>query len=646
MAEEKIESVVKVFDQVVYTSQEQLEKDRIWTVEDSKEGDLLAGGYPPVVSMPEYAYNSAASAAHYRSQTGDISWCADYEGYMIFNGPATVQAGKTPGPAATGASGYGEGNVWEACWGPDPYNTAKVVANTGVHSSALVGDGPPAGLTPCAISFVAGFNLASLYPAQSHRYAYHDSGSGTPRHPEYSYTSPSCFGDMGYMSQSPLNSSTQDTGYTSAYYSPKELYQIKPGATGADFWDNGCDIQNFGIYVNATRRNRFMTYWADEVPAPNATIEMTVKPEVDPWTWAVSSNPHDVAGWSGTYQIFSCKRQFLFDWGTGSTKGMNYTVRGYLELYRVYLEMYHHPTNQMYVIWMDQNWAPHTWHHVEWTWASASILTKADGSKVTVPPNAMIFVDGATSTPGTSSMAFSGGTPQDVNTKLGISVYGGAAIVLPENICPTNPNNDIGTGPRLDIGSCLANDGAFGMSQPRFHGIIDNIVMHHWRSHSAPFTPRNRYHSMTYYDGATWKSGEGYKKEKSGVYKKRLTYLEGIAATKDITIGTVGCTHYHPFHVHLYGHDGTAPITSFGHITPSLRIKTGGSYVDSYYYDGCVGVPVKTLLKKGSEAYYIGWFEVASLVPVTLSPILCDIRITYFEEPQTLYRLSSSEAKK
>jgi hypothetical protein len=29
-----------------------------------------------------------------------------------------------------------------------------------------------------------------------------------------------------------------------------------------------------------------------------------------------------------------------------------------------------------------------------------------------------------------------------------------------------------------------------------------------------------------------------------------------------------------------------------------------------------------------------------------MSPILCDIRITYFEEPVTFYRLSSSEAKK
>ncbi len=647
MAEEKIETVVKVFDQVVYTTQEQLEKDRVWTNEDSKEGDLLAGGYPPVVSMPEYVYNSPSSASHYRSQTGDVTWAADYEGYLILNGPANVQAGQTPGPAKSGTAGYGEGVVADACWGPDPYNLAKIKPMKGVHSSALVGDGPPAGLKPCAISFVAGFNLASLYPTQSHRNAYHNvGGAGAPRHPEYSYTSPHCFADGGSMNQTPANSFTQDTGYTSAYYSPKEPYQIKPTMPGANFWDGSCDLQNFGVYINETRRNRFLSYWADEVPAPNATLEMTVKPEVDLWSWATKSKQHIVSGWSGTYTIMACKRRFLFDWGTGGTKGMNYTIRGYAELTRVYLEFFHHATGKFYVLWHDNTWKPHTWHHVEFSWASAHELTQADGTKVTVPPNAMLFVDGSTNAPGTSSMAFTGGTPEDVNTKLGLSIYGGAAIALPENVCPVNPNNDIGTGPRLDIGCVLSNDGIFGMSQPRWHGLIDNVVMHHWRSHTASFTPRNRYHSMTYYDGSTWKSGEGYKKEKAGVYKKRLTYLESVAATKDITIGTVGCTHYHPFHVHLYGHDGSAPTTSFGHITPSLRIKTGGSYVDSYYYDGCVGVPVKAQLKAGSQAYYLGWFEIAALVPVTMSPILCDIRITYFEEPQTLYRLSSSEARK
>jgi len=640
MAEEKIETVVKVFDQVVYTTQEQLEKDRIWTVEDSKEGDLLAGGYPPVVSMPEYLYNASSNPVHYRSQTGDVTWCADYEGYMILNGPANVQAGITPGPAKTGTGSYGTGNPAEACWGPDP-TTTKIKGTPA----------PPAGLKPCAVSFVAGFNLASLYPSQSHRNKDHDpsqSGTQTPRHPEYSYGSPHCFADGSYMSASPAISFTQDTNYTSAYYSPKEPYQIKPTSPGANFWDMGCDLQNFGVYINQTRRNRFHTYWADEVPAPNCTLEMTVKPENDVWHWAEGSKSHMYAGYMGSYQVFACKRQFLFDWGTGGTKNMNYTIRGYAELSRVYLEMYHHATSTFYVMWHDNFWKPHTWHHVEFSWVCQSQILAADGvTLITVPPNAMLWVDGQTNASGTASMDEQpGGAVEDVNTKLSLSVYGGAAIVLPANVTPASPNNDIGTGPRLDIGGILANDGSFGMSSPRWHGVIDNIVMHHWRSHTTTFTPRNRYHSMTYYDGTTWKTGEGYKAERAGVYKKRLTYLEGVAATKDVTIGTVGCTHYHPFHVHLYGHDGSAPTTSFGHITPSLRIKTGGSYVDSYYYDGCVGVPVKTQIAAGSELYYLGWFEIAALVPVTMSPILCDIRITYFEEPQTLYRLSSSEAKK
>ncbi|MCE9581055.1 MAG: hypothetical protein K8T20_00915, partial [Planctomycetes bacterium] len=647
MAEEKVETVVKVFDQVVYTTQEQFEKDRTWTTEDSKEGDLLAGGYPPVVSMPEYVYNAASNPVHYRSQTGDVSWCADYEGYMILNGPSKVQAGSSPGPAHDGdaaAAGYGApGNPQDACWGPDP-------SLTKIFGTPL----PPAGLTKCGISFVAGFNLASVYPNQSHRHAWHDvaggfgSAGGGPRHPEYDYSSPHCFGDAASMSAYHLQSFLQDTGYDSGYGGVVlKPYQIEPtaadsgwswgssGGTGANFWDNGCDLQNFGIYINETRRNRFHTYWADEVPAPNCTIEMTVKPEIDIWTWVSKSKQHVVSNpWSGSYTVLACKRQFFFDWGVGSTKGMNYSVRAYAELTRVYIEFFHHPTGKFYVIWHDQSWKPHTWHHVEFSWVCGTEITKADGSKVVVPPNAMIFSDGACNTAGETSMSSpdSAGM-KDVNTRMGMTVYGGAAICLPENVLPTNPNNDVGNGPRFDVGGILANDGSFGMSSPRWHGVIDNIVMHHWRSHTAPFSPRNRYHSATYYDDATWKSGEGYKKELSGVYKKRLTFLENEAKTKDVTIGTVGCSHYHPFHVHLYGHDGAAPTTSFGHITPSLRLKTGGSYVDSYYYDGCVGVPVKAQLKSGTEAYYLGWFEVASLVPVTMSPILCDIRITYFEEP-------------
>ncbi|MCE9582143.1 MAG: hypothetical protein K8T20_06595 [Planctomycetes bacterium] len=648
MAEEKIETVVKVFDQVVYRSQEQFERDRGWTTEDSTEGDLLAGGYPPVISMPEYVYNAASNPVHYRSQAGDVSWCADYTGYLILNNPAKVQAGVTPGPAQDGSS---SGHNEDACWGPDPTSLTKIQGTPSPSTVAASSGGfviAHPKLKKCGISFVAGFNLASLYPNQSHRYAWHDAGgSGAPRHPEYAYSSPHCFADGLNMSASPLNSSPQDTGYVSSWSSPMEPYQVRPGSTGAYFWDNGCDLQNQGIYLNETRRNRFHTYWADEVPSPQCTIEMAVKPEIDLWTWVRKSKPHVVSSWSGTFTIMACKRQFLFDWGVGGTRGMNYTVRAYAELTRLCLEFYHHPTGRFYVMWMDQAWKPHTWHHVEFTWVSAHQATLADGSLVDVPANAMLFNDGGTSAPGEASMSSPEAPGQrDVNTKLGQAVYGGAAMVLPENVAPTNPNDDTGTGPRFDVGGILASDGTYGMSSPRWHGIIDNIVMHHWRSHEGPFSPRNRYHSATYYDDATWKSGQGYKKELAGVYKKRLTWLESIAATHSIVIGTVACSHYHPFHVHLYGHDGAAPTTSFGHITPALRIKTGGSYVDSYYYDGCVGVPVKAAVQAGQELYYLGWFEVASLVPVTMSPILCDIRVTYFEEPAVLFRLSSSEAKR
>jgi hypothetical protein len=299
-------------------------------------------------------------------------------------------------------------------------------------------------------------------------------------------------------------------------------------------------------------------------------------------------------------------------------------------------------------MYADHQWKPHTWHHVETTWTGSYNVTLADGSVITIPPNAMLFVDGQSAGSGGSddhivSSSYGIGS-RDVSQVLG-TVYPAQAMRLPENVSAAFANYDYGQGPRFDVGSTLANDGSFGMSQPRWMGIIDNIVMHHWRSHTATFTPRNRYHSSTYYDGASFSSGKGYSGEKAGVYKKRLTFLEAEAKVKNVTIGTVGCTHYHPFHVHLYGHDGAAPTTAFGHITPAIRLK-GSSTKDFYYYDGCVGVPVKEKVGPTDEVYYMGWFEVASLVPVTMSPILCDINITYFSEPVTFFRLSSSEAKK
>jgi hypothetical protein len=630
MAEERVETVVKVFDPLVYSTQEQFEDDRAWTAEDSKEGDLDCDGYPPAISMPEYAYNAAGAATHYRSRLSDISWCADYEGYVMLNGPTKVNAGVGPGPAANPANGWSD-EPNKANWGPDP---------TGILGSPL----PPAGVKACGVSTVMGFNLASVYPNQSPRYAWHKSFAA--RHPEYSYNTPNCHADGKLFHGDPLISHVQDVGYQSGIlWNTTRERQCDPLLTGANFWDNGCDLTNFGIYINQLRRNRFHTIWADEVPSPDATIEMTVKPEVDLWNWATNSKMHSGTNWAGTpYQIWPCSRQFFFDWGVGGTRGMNYTARCYAQTTRIYLELFHHPTAKLYVLAADHAWKPHTWHHLEVSWVSQREIVKADGTKVVVPPNAMLFVDGR---PATAVVASGQPVGQwDVNSKLGFAATDATAMVLPENVKPANPNVDVGVGPRFAIGSTLAPDGSFGMSSPRWHGLIDNLVMHSWRSHGAAFTPRNRYHSTTYYDGAAFKSGEGYKGERAGVYKKRLTYLENLAKSRNITVGTVGCTHYHPFHVHLYGHDGAAPTTAFGHITPALRIKTGVSFVDQYYYDGCVGVPVKAQVPSGAELYYLGWFEVASLVPVTMSPILCDIRITYFDEPVTYYRLSSSEAKK
>jgi hypothetical protein len=786
MAEEKIETVVKVFDLVRYSNQKQFEEDRIWTTENSNEGDLMANGYPPVVSMPEYAYNPVGNPTRYKSGTGATSWCADFEGYLVLNGPAKISVGQTPSntiPPGTGGSpwGYSE-NPYDACWGPAVHDYSDGIpgkprsirytnsgsatalktdwaapntgtsrtsgdANTfkpfgllaraagGARGPKGTGIGPyvdpindpvwddalyPANSTPgwgtassspryCGVSFVAGFNLASLYPNVSHKNWYHDpvqGGTATPRHPEYSYTSPHCFADGGSMSANPLYSRGMagvDTVEIANYksggsWSGTKATCVEPAGAealafswggspgiGANFWDNGCDLTNFGIYVNQTRRNRFMSFWADEVPAPDVTVEMHVKPEIDLWNWATRSKKHVASGWGSSYSIWPCSRQFLFEWGTGGTHGMNYTVRCYVQLQRVYLEFFFHLGNapnsgatgsaavgELFVMSMNHAWKPHTWHHVECSWVKdeRKQVVLSDGSTVVVdiPPNAMLFVDGVPPTDTASIVDYdetvvdyrgaaigSGalGRNSDVNTylmnkdALPLPIFPHIAMVLPFAAHPTIPNNNVGEGPRFDIGSMLANDGSYGMSSPRWHGIIDNVVMHHWRAHDKAFTPRNRYHSTSYFDGATNQSAVGYGGEKAGVYKKRLTFLESECNSRDTTLGTIQLTHYHPWHQHLYGHDGSMPISSFGHITPAMRMKSsGGSYVDAYYYDGGVGVPIKSKIATGTELYYLAWFEVASAVPVTMSPILCDMTVTYFAEPVTYYRLASSEAKK
>ncbi len=628
LAEEKVETVVKIFDALRFTTQEQFEKDRSWTNDDpgSGEGDLYANGYPPVVSMPEYPYNNpkVVPSPLYKSATGNLSWASDYDGYLTLNGPANVQAGQTPTDFNTSAA--------KMCRKPllgKPANCAWNLvdwANSGKD---------------CAVSGVWGFNLGKIGPNQSH--ANHASNPlkhvlPNPTNPEYTYGSPDCEGIM--TSNSPANSLSSDTDYSSAWgIAPKRPYQIQPGgalnAIASGFFEDGTDIQPFGLYVNYLKRRRFHTIWADELPTGKFTVEFMYKPEIDHWEWA-KGLPQTAA--AKTLNAGPCSRMHL--WGLGAaTHGTNYEQWVYVQGSRVFYDLFY--GGQHYVLYCDHTWKAHTWHHIEFSITPEEVRTLADGSKVTVPPNAMLFVDG---TPASGIL----GAGQDVNKVVGTDIYAAKAMALPAPFIGVYPNNDWASGPRMEVLSKLQFTGdIFGMSQPSTIGTIDNLVIHHWRSHDAAFSPRNRFHSMTYFDGTTFKSGKGYKGEKAGVYKKRLAAVEAAAAANgEVTIGTVTCTHYHPFHVHLYGHDGSAPTTSFGHITPSIRTKKGGSYLDSYYYDGCAGLPVKTPVKAGTEVYYLGWFEVASMVPVTMSPILDDITVTYFTEPKVLYRHSSVEVRR
>ncbi len=626
LAEEKVETVVKVFDALRFTTQEQFEKDRSWTNDDPSngEGDLYADGFAPIVSMPEYPYNNpVVSSTRYKSATGDLSWASDYDGYLTLNGPANVVAGITPGDFNTSTS--------KMCRKPLPGQSASCAW------SAV--DWKNSG-KDCMVSGVWGFNLGKIGPNQSHANVASNPlkhVSPNPTNPEYSFTSPDCEGVMG--SNSPANSLSSDTDYKSAGgFSPKRPYQIKPAgalnAISSGFFEDGADIQPFGLYVNYLKRRRFHTIWADELPTARFTVEFLYKPEIDHWEWA-KGLPQTPA--AKTLNAGPCSRMHL--WGVGATThGTNYEQWVYVQGSRVFYDLYQ--AGKHYVIYADHDMKAHTWHHIEFSVTPEEVRTMADGSKVTVPPNAMLFVDGR---PASGIV----GAGVDVSSVVGTDVYGVKAMVLPTPVIGAYPNNDWGLGPRMEILSKLQYTGSsFGMSQPSTIGTIDNLVIHHWRSHEEAFTPRNRFHSMTYFDGTSFKSGKGYKGEKAGVYKKRLAAVEAAAtAVGEVTIGTVACTHYHPFHVHLYGHDGAMPTTSFGHITPSIRTKTGGSYLDSYYYDGCAGLPVKQIVKAGTEVSYLGWFEVASLVPVVMSPILDDITVTYFTEPKVLYRHSSVEAR-
>ncbi|MBI2922321.1 MAG: hypothetical protein HYY18_14810 [Planctomycetes bacterium] len=629
MAEERIETVMKLYDVLRYTTQEQFERDRNWDNDDPKEseGSLMSNGYPPVVSMPEYPYNNPKlDPMRYKSATNNVTWAADYDGYLILNGSAKVTAGVTPADFNASASKMcRKPNVGQPATAPW---TQVDWANSGED---------------CKISGVWGFNEGTLRPSQSH------ANSGTnpqshlsprPTNPEYEYDSPNCEGVL--TRNYPANSLTSDDDYRSAGgFSPKQAFQVNPAGglntirTG--LFEGGADIQPFGLYVNYLKRRRFHTIWGDELPTGDFTVEFMYKPEVDHWEWAKGLPRTALAA---TWDAGPCGRMHL--WGLGAaTHGTNYEQWLYVQGPRVYYDLFQ--AGQHYIIYADHQWRAHTWHHIEISIAKSHLKTLADGSTVTVPHNAMLYVDGV---PASGFL----GSGVDVSTVVGKKVYDAKAMSLPTAFIAVMPNNDWGVGPRMEILSKLQKTPGFGMSQPSTMGTLDNLVIHHWRSHDASFTPRNRYHSTSYYNAASYKSGVGYLGEKAGVYKKRLKFLEDLVASgKDVTIGTVSCTHYHPFHEHLYGHDGTGgggpKPTSFGHITPAIRMKSSGSYLDAYGYDGCAGLPVKARIAPGTELFYLAWFEVASLVPVNMSPILGDFTITYFTEPKTYYRLASAEAK-
>lgn len=586
VAEESIWTVLKLFDTWRATSQEDFERYReFYSPGNGKPLLTQPEGYPGVVTLPEYPYNYKTVPTRYKAADSDISlataWAADWDGQLISNGMVRVQAG----------------------------------VNTGKRS------------------FVAGFSQGHIGPDQWLHENFHD-----PRHPEHDIQSFNCRGTIEKVY--PLHSHLQDTDYTAGHdalhgdghplHQAKKPFILEPFGSYQDLWIHGYDLHPFGVYFNQVKRKRFHSFWADELPAPEGTVEFFVKPEVDIWQWAKQSP--------------NCRRMHLFDWGPARDDASNYTIRIFVEGSRVHLNMQHrHPggtggTTHHLRLYKDVNWYNHSWHHIEASWAPKGSVSP-DGVLFEYP-SAMLFVDGAPADGVMGDVA-----PEDVvqSPVLHIKLHEDVKPIAPSTVSSVERNPKITLGGRIGGSS-------YGHLSCDFVGTIDNLIMHHWRLHHRAFPPKSRYFDPSYtnepgYVLPVQNLVHGVKKANkciAGIYVRRLPEIESLAKEEALQIGTVSVTHYHASHKHTLGHK-TAQCS--GHINVGLSYRVGGSYQeDELPYDGGVGVSYVNYppIQKGNQLYFRAEFELRNELPLNYSPILDDITITTFGRPKLFTYASGS----
>ncbi|MBI3272265.1 MAG: hypothetical protein HYZ53_24960 [Planctomycetes bacterium] len=347
-AEEKISTVVKVYDVFRATTQKDFETDRYYS--HPYFGSLVtAGGYPAVVSTPEYPY---VTGGGYRwkgtdrpigQEAATDPYCATWDGALMLSGMVKAVGGSNPGKK----------------------------------------------------SFMAGYAKRTIEADQT---SYGRTGEPT-------YSSP-----LTRVGDSIFYGAAGGGGW---WWGGGGGGGVSLGAGEGINWgridyNSGSDLHAMGLYMNARKRNRLRSYWGDEFPVPAGTLEFFVKPEVDVSLWGrtIPDVINHVAYSPGPVQLDG--RLHLFDWGNvGSSGFSNLAAYNELRIFTSKGRVFAHwrlDDQKDYVLWQDVNWAAHTWHHVEvnWTNSATTTTTGPDGKPVTskFPGEFMFFVDGNASNPG------------------------------------------------------------------------------------------------------------------------------------------------------------------------------------------------------------------------------------------------------
>ena len=556
IAEEKISTVMKLYDAVRLTTQKDFETNRVYS--HPAFGSLVSSfGCPATVTLPEYNMKLGGG---YRWFTGGVdpatdAFCASYDGGLMLSGMVRQIAG---------------------------YNVGKKSFLAGYAKRTIESDQPTYGRAGEPTYSSERTKVQNSIIAADHGLG---AGEGTT------------WGVTHFDTVLPVN--TYGSG------------------------NRGSDLHSYGLYMNSQTRNRCRSYYGDEFPVPEGTLEFFCKPEVDIGWWGRSkSDVLNYVGWQpGPIQWDG--RMHMFDWGSVGTSG--YTpLAAYNEL-RVFTtkgRIFAHwriDDGNDYVLWQDAPWARNTWHHIEVSWVPGAAPVPP-GSPA--PPggaakaNFMFFVDGNSSNP--------------------------SSVELPKDIRRNGTNGNVAPAtqytiddPWMIIGGRSYNwpDGT-SMGCVDFLGNIDNVMVHKWRTHNASFVPKSRYLDSSiaeYIQNIPGLAGP----QTVGIYLRRMKEIEDEATRLgQITLGTLSCTHMHAWHLHSDLH-----VEGKGHLSPSIIVDGQVRYA----YDSCAGLPLGGLtVRAGQQVHYVAYFEKRNDLPAMQSAILNDVTVTYWDKPKYIYRVWDS----